>query len=86
MNLFGIIMKGLILEEKKKNPEKFYTTEEIIQKKDEENNDIFALGILSKALESQGMVTAIEKNNDEDSEESAQTTLQFLVNGMSDKS
>ena len=50
------------------------------------DDDIFALGILSKALESQGMVTAIEKNNDKDSQESAKTTLQFLVNGMSDKS
>ena len=82
----GTIMKEQILEEKKTNPKKFYTTKEIIQKKDEENNDIFALGIFSKALESQGMVTAIEKNNDEDSQKSAQTTLQFLVNGMSDKS
>ncbi len=86
MNAMGTIIKEQILEEKKTNPKKFYTTKEIIQKKDEENNDIFALGIFSKALESQGMVTAIEKNNDEDSQKSAQTTLQFLVNGMSDKS
>ena len=73
MNAMGTIMKEQILEEKKTNPKKFYTTKEIIQKKDEENNDIFALGIFSKALESQGMVTAIEKNNDEDSQKSAQT-------------
>ena len=88
MNAAGIIMKEQIEEEKKTNPEKFYTTEEIIEQKEKEDNDIFALGIFSKALENRGMVTAIEKNNDENyenSKESAQTSLQFLINSMEDK-
>ena len=86
MNKMGTIMKEEILEEKKKNPEKFFTTEEIIEQK-ESNDDLFALGIFSKALESQGMVTAIEKeaNENDDDKKITQTSLQFLVNGMSDK-
>ena len=86
MNAMGTIMKEQILEEKKTNPEKFFTSEEIIEKK-ESNDDLFALGIFSKALESQGMVTAIEKevNENEDEKKLAQTSLQFLVNGMSEK-
>jgi len=86
MNAMGTIMKEQILEEKKTNPEKFFTTEEIIEKK-ESNDDLFALGIFSKALESQGMVTAIEKEDNENDEDKkmAQTSLQFLVNGMSEK-
>ena len=86
MNMMGTIMKEEILEEKKTNPEKFFTTEEIIEQK-ESNNDLFALGIFSKALESQGMVTAIEKeaNENDDEKKIAQASLQFLVNGMSEK-
>ena len=68
------------------NPEKFFITEEIIVKK-ESNDDLFALGIFSKELESQEMVTAIEKeaNENDDDKKIAQTSLQFLVNGMSEK-
>ena len=86
MNTLGTITKEQILEEKKTTPNKFYSTEEMIDKK-EKNDDIFALGILSKALESQGMVTAIEKDTNENLEtkEEAETSLQFLINGMSDK-
>jgi len=84
MNKMGTIMKETILEEKKTNPEKFFTTEEII---DQKESDLFALGIFSKALESQGMVTAIEKeaNENDDDKKIAQTSLQFLINGMSEK-
>jgi len=79
-------MKEEILEEKMTNPEKFFTTEEIIEKK-ESNDDLFALGIFSKELESQGMVTVIEKeaNENDDDKKIAQTSLKFLVNGMSEK-
>ena len=86
MNTLGTITKEEILKEKKSNPEKFYSTEEIIQQK-ETNDDLFALGVFSKALENQGMVTAIEKNsnNNQDNTKLAETTLQFLINGMSNK-
>ncbi len=84
MSVMGTIMKNQILKEKEINPEKFISTEEIIQK---ESNDsqLYALGIFSKALQDQGMTTAIERNEDESDENAkkiAQTSLQFLVNGM----
>ena len=87
MSVMGTIMKNQILKEKEVNPEKFISTEEIIQK---ESNDsqLYALGIFSKALQDQGMTTAIERNEDESDENAkkiAQTSLQFLVNGMSEK-
>ena len=86
MNKLGTITKEQILKEKESNPEKFYSTEEIIQQK-ENNNDLFALGVFSKALENQGLVTAIEKDLNEkpDNIKSAETSLQFLINGMSNK-
>ena len=81
----GTIMKKEILSKKEKSPEKFFSEEEIIQNKSDEQT--YALGIFSKVLENQGITTAIEKNsNNEDSINTAQTTLQFLVNGMSDRS
>ena len=85
MNFMGIIMKKKILEEKKTNPEKFFTTEEIIKQKD---NDLFSLEILSKSLENIGMVTAIEKEDEENKNENqktAQNLLQFLIYGISNK-
>ena len=91
MNAMGTILKEQIIKEKKSNPKKFYSDEEIIKEKDNENNNIYALGIFSKVLENQGMVTAIEKNNynneeeEKISKESAKTSLQFLINGMSYK-
>ena len=89
MNAMGTILKEQIIEEKKTNPEKFYSTEEIIEQKDNEDNNLYALGIFAKALENQGMVIAIEKNNynneeeEKLSKESAETSLQFLINGIS---
>ena len=61
MSTMGTIMKEQILYEKEKNPEKFISNEEIINNKSDEQT--YALGIFSKVLENQGMVTAIEKNN-----------------------
>ena len=83
MSTMGSIMKEEIIEEKKTNPEKFYSDEEIVKNKS--NEQLYALGIFSKVIENQGTVTAIEKNiKKEDS--NLQTSMQFLVNGMSDKS
>ena len=59
----GTIMKEKILHEKKKNPEKFISKEEIIKNKSD--SQTYALGIFSKVLENQGMITAIEKDNRE---------------------
>ena len=85
MSTMGTIMKEQILSEKQKNPEKYISEEEIIKNKSDEQT--YALGIFSKVLENQGTVTAIEKdNNSEDAKKTAQTSMQFLVNGMSDKS
>ena len=50
MSTMGTIMKEQIIEEKKTNPEKFYTDEEIIKNKTNKE-ELFALGVLSKALE-----------------------------------
>ena len=83
MSTMGTIMKEQILFDKEKNPEKFISNEEIIKNKSDEQT--YALGIFSKVLENQGMVTAIEKNNSEDAKNTALTSMQFLVNGMSDK-
>jgi len=82
MSKWGSIMKEKIIEEKKTNPEKFYSDEEIINNKS--NEQLYALGIFSKVIENQGTVNAIEKNNSEQ-DTSIQTSMQFLVNGMSDR-
>ena len=84
MSTMGTIMKEEIIEEKKTNPEKFYSDKEIVNNKS--NGQLYALGIFSKVLENQGTVTAIEKNiNKKDTNSSLQTSMQFLVNGMSNK-
>jgi hypothetical protein len=79
-------MKEEIIEEKKNNPEKFITIEEATK---EENKDsqTFCLGVLAQSLENMGITTAIEKNssNNEESQNSANTVLQFIINGMIDK-
>ena len=84
MSTMVTIMKEQIIEEKKTNPEKFYTDEEIIKNKTNKE-ELFALGVLSKALENQGSVTAIEKDDSEDSKNNTLTTLEYLVTGMYNK-
>ena len=84
MSTMGTIMKEQIIEEKKTNPEKFYTDEEIIKNKTNKE-ELFALGVLSKALENQGSVIAIEKDDSEDSKNNTLTTLEYLVTGMYNK-
>ena len=86
MCILGSIMKEEIIEEKKNNPEKFITIEEATK---EENKDsqTFCLGVLAQSLENMGITTAIEKNssNNEESQNSANTVLQFITNGMIEK-
>lgn len=83
MSAMGSIMKQKILNEKKINPNKYISDTDIIKNKSDEQ--MYALGIFSKALENQGMVTAIEKNDTEEAKTTSLTLMQFLVNGMSDK-
>ena len=87
MSIIGSTYKNKIIKEKETNPEKFISTEEIIEKKSE-NKQLYALGIFSKVLENKGMTTAIPKNENkynETEKEKEKITLQFLVNGLSDK-
>ena len=86
MCLLGSIMKEEILEEKRNNPEKFITIEEAT-KEDNKNRGIFCLGILAQNLEEIGITTAIEKNssNNEDEQNTSNTILQFITNGMIEK-
>ena len=86
MCIIGGIMKKEILEEKNNNPEKFITTEQALSEKN--NEQIFCLGVLAQNLEKFGIVTAIEKNpnNDEESQNASDTVLQFITNGLINKS
>ena len=86
MCLLGSIMKEEILEEKRNNPEKFITIEEAT-KEDNKNKGIFCLGILAQNLEEIGITTGIEKNssNNEDEQNTSNTILQFITNGMIEK-
>jgi len=79
-------MKEEIIEEKKSNPEKFISIEEAT-KEENKSEGIFCLGVLAQNLESMGITTAIEKNSsqDDDSQNSANTVLQFITNGMIEK-
>ena len=86
MCILGSIMKEEIVEEKKNNPEKFISIEEAT-KEENKNEQTFCLGVLAQNLEDMGITTAIEKNssNNEESQNSANTVLQFITNGMFEK-
>ena len=81
MSIMGTITKDKIIKEKQTNPEKFISTENIIKQKNN-NEKLYALGIFSKVLENQGITTAITKQNEKEKDD---ITMQFLMNGMSDK-
>ena len=88
MSAMGTIMKKQIKEEMVKNPDRFIKREEISDQ-ESNNGNLLPLVIYSKFLETQGMTTAIEKENNKSNENDkkiAETSLQFLVNGMSEKS
>ena len=86
MCLLGSIMKEEIIEEKKNNPEKFISIEEAI-KEENKNSSKFCLGVLAQNLEDMGIATAIEKSsfNEPESQNTANTVLQFITNGMIEK-
>ena len=83
----GTIIKDQIIEEKKTNPEKFISIQDAV-KTENKDDSLFIMGLLAQNLENQGVTTAIEKEeilNDEDNNDSASTTLQFMINGMGTK-
>ena len=84
MSTLCTIMKEEILNQKNTSPEKFISEEEIIENKDN-NEQLYHLGIFTKVLQNNGIITAIERNNTEESKNNAETNLQFLINGMSNK-
>jgi hypothetical protein len=74
-----------------KSPEKYIETEKAL-KMEKENEGIFALGLISSILENNNIQTLIsidngekENKNDEDEENLAETSLQFVTNGLIDK-
>ena len=79
-------MKKEIIEEKSAVPDKFIPIEEAT-KEENKNNPNFCLGLIAQTLEDKGITTAIEKNtsNDEESQNTANTVLQFIMNGMIEK-
>ena len=88
MCIYGNNIKKEIIKEKEKNPEKYIQTNEAL-KLEEKDSSLFSLGLLSKNLESLGIETLIEndENRIEDNEERVLTTntLQFLSNGFINK-
>ena len=86
MCVLGTIMKEEIIEEKRREPEKFISIEEAT-KVDNKEKGIFCLGLLAQNLENIGITTAIEKNPSKDIETQnmANTVLQFITNGMIEK-
>ena len=93
MCIMGNIVKNQIIEEKRNTPNKFVSIQEAIQisqkpnpSKDDEA--MLCLGILAQNLEDNGILTVIEKEDnqkEENKQEEASTSLQFLVNGLINK-
>jgi len=84
MCILSDITKSEIIEEKTKHPEKFIKTEEAL-KSENKKSSLFVMGLLAKNLENNGIVTAIEKQGDDNTLEESNTTLQFMVNGLGKK-
>jgi hypothetical protein len=76
----GDIIKDEILIEKKENPEKFVNVEEEIKN---EKSDNFAISLLAKTLENNGITTAVEKETED--KDIAAANLQFMINGLASK-
>ena len=84
MCIYGNIIEKEIKEEKEKHPEKFIETSQALQL-EKEDSGIFALGLISQNLESIGVETAIEKNENEEEKDAGSACLQFITNGMCEK-
>ena len=80
----GSITRGYIEIDRNNNPNKYISTQNSLQSKEEY---YFVLGILSDYLEKQGVITAIEKKDQNQLTKGKlkeiDTFLQFLINGLS---
>ena len=84
MCIYGAAIKNEIRKEKIKNPDKFIVTSQAL-KMEKQDPGLFALGLLSNNLETLGIETAIEKNEDPGKQNEDLAGLQFLFNGMINK-
>ena len=84
MAVMGSITRGYIEIDRNNNPNKYISTQNALQSKEEY---YFVLGILSDYLEKQGVITAIEKKDQnqlsKEKLKEIDTFLQFLINGLS---
>ena len=93
MCIMGDITKETILKEKD-NEDKYISIEEAIQlmqkqSPTEDDEELFILGVLAQILEDNGISTLIERNKnnpDENNQEENYTPLDFLLNGLMNKS
>ena len=81
MCIYSNIIEKEIIKEKEENPEKFIETNEALNL-EQEDPDLFALGLLSKNFENDGLETVIEREEQADEDESGVTSLQFLASGL----
>ena len=81
MCIYGNIIEKEIKKEKEENPEKFIETNEALNL-EKEDPDLFALGLLSRNFENEGLETVIEREEQVDEDEAGVTSLQFLTSGL----
>ena len=81
MLIYGNIVEKEVKKEKEEHPEKFIETNEALNL-EQEDPDLFALGLLSKNLENEGLETVIEREDQIDEDEAGITSLQFLTSGL----
>ena len=79
--IYGNIIVKEIKKEKEENPEKFIEANEALIL-ETEDPDLFALGLLSKNLENEGLETVIEREEQIDEEKAGITSLQFLTSEL----
>jgi len=86
MCIYGNITKKEIQSDKKQHPERYIKTNDALQM-EKIDQEYFVLGLLAKILEDKGIETAIEKeeNKDDIRDDAYSTCLQFICNGMIDK-
>ena len=86
MSEIGSIIKEEIIEDRKNKPNRFIPIKEATKEKNRDNG-VFCLGILAQSLEQIGITTEIERNpvQTEEGQNESNTLLQFIMNGMINK-
>ena len=79
MIIMGDLIKEEILIEKKENPEKFIDIDKNLT---DEKNENFAICLLAKYLENNGIITVVEKTTDNQNSDIDAANLQFIINGL----